>query len=384
MQCAQKNAIKTNHALTAAVVSARELEMADEDFTCNLTERQANYTSLFDPGYCTLPEWVVILEIVFLAIVAVGTILLNSYVLLLICKFKFLHYRSIIVCVSVVVADLLLGFTYLLPAMINASARDWVFGELLGCIIIGYIVFYLLGVRWMVMGLIALDRFFYIIFPLSYIRWSKPFNIVLTILAWIVPLSFHALTISGREGFDFRAGFSHCAVNCEEDRVCSNVVTVIFALQLVVGAILPIILYTIMYIYSRVKKREIQLGTQVGEERKGRRSIISMPATWSSRDLNALFTFLLVFIVFLIANIPVYIVSILRPINTEVYSQIPLWVHFIIVDLFYILGVVDPIIIMRNRDFRKASEKLFCRSRFRRHQSSMHASSPISSESNTV
>ena len=373
--------IKTNPALSAAVVAART-EMEAVDFTCNLTEQQANYTSLVDPGYCTLPDWVVILEIVFLAIVAVGTILLNSYVLFLVCKFKFLRYRSIIVCLSVVVSDLLLGFTYLLPAMINASARDWVFGGVLGCTIIGYIVFYLLGVRWMVMGLIALDRFFYIVFPLSYIRWSKPFNIVLTILAWIVPLSFHALAFSGREGFDFRAGFSHCAVNCKDDRVCSNVVTVIFALQLVVGAIVPIILYTIMYIYSRVKKREIQLGTQIGEEtdRKGRRSIISIPATWSSRDLNALFTFLLVFIVFLIANIPVYFVSILRPINTEIYSQIPLWAHFIITDLFYILGVLDPIIIMRNRDFRKASEKLFCRSRFRRRQSSVHAVS--SSESN--
>ena len=335
---------------------------------CNLTELQDNYTSQLDLGYCTLPEWVVILEVIFLAFVAIGTILLNSYVLLLVCKFKFLHYRSIIVSLSVVVADLLLGFTYLLPAVVNASARDWVFGGRIGCEIGGFVTFYLFGVRWMVMGLIALDRFFYIVFPLRYIRWSKSFDIVLTILAWIVPLSFHIPTFFEVEGFDFRPGFSYCVNNCGENKLCGRVVSIIFGLQLVVGAILPIILYTIMYIYSRVKKREIQLGTQIGEEqdRKGRRSIISIPATWSSRDLNALFTFLFVFIVFLVANTPVYLVAILRPLRPDIYSQIPLWVFFIIVGLFNVLSVLDPIIIMRNKDFRKASRKLFCRKRFRR------------------
>ena len=140
--------------------------------SCNLTEEQEEYTSLVDAGYCTIPEWVIILEIIFLGSVTVGSVVLNSYVLLLILKFKFLRYRAIIVTISVVVADLLLGFTYILPAVINASVRDWVFGGKLGCIIVGYIVFYLLGVRWMVMGLIALDRFFYILFPFSYVRPS--------------------------------------------------------------------------------------------------------------------------------------------------------------------------------------------------------------------
>ena len=289
-----------------------------------------------------------------------GSVVLNSYVLLLILKFKFLRYRAIIVTISVVVADLLLGFTYILPAVINASVRDWVFGGKLGCIIVGYIVFYLLGVRWMVMGLIALDRFFYILFPFSYVRWSKPFNIILTILAWFVPIFFNVLVFLGLQDFDFRPGFSHCAVNCGPNGVCSSFVSTIFALQLAVGAILPIILYTIMYMYSRRKRQRIKMGTLIGEGER-RQSVISLPVVWSSRDMNAIFTFLLVFIVFLIANIPVYIVSILRPIASDLYSEIPLWSMFLIVNLFYMLNVLDPIIIMRNRDFRKASNKLLCR-----------------------
>ena len=328
--------------------------------SCNLTEEQEEYTSLVDAGYCTIPEWVIILEIIFLGSVTVGSVVLNSYVLLLILKFKFLRYRAIIVTISVVVADLLLGFTYILPAVINASVRDWVFGGKLGCIIVGYIVFYLLGVRWMVMGLIALDRFFYILFPFSYVRWTKPFTIILTILAWFVPFFFNVLALFGLQDFNFRPGFSHCAVNCGPNLVCSRFVSTIFALQLAVGAILPIILYTIMYMYSRRKRQHIKMGTLIGEGKR-RQSVISLPVVWSSRDMNATFTFLLVFIVFLIANIPVYIVSILRPIAPDLYSEIPLWSMFLIVNLFYMLNVLDPIIIMRNRDFRKASNKLFCR-----------------------
>ena len=298
-----------------------------------------------------------------------ASVVLNSYVLLLILKFKFLRYRAMIVTISVVVTDLLLGFTYILPALINASFRDWVFGGRLGCIIIGFIVFYFLGVRWMVMGLIALDRFFYILFPLSYVRWSKPFTIILTIVAWIIPISFNILTFFELEEFDFRPGFSHCAVNCGPNEVCSRFVSTIFALQLAVGAILPTILYTIMYIYSRAKQQHIKMGTFVGESKR-RRSVISLPVVWAKRDLNATFTFLLVFIAFLIANIPVYVVSILRPIAPDLYSQIPLWSMFLIVNLFYMLNVLDPIIIMRNRDFRKASGKLFCRKNNLRYSSS--------------
>ena len=344
--------------------------------SCNQSEVEVNSTTLQDVEYCTAPEWLLVLETIFLGAVAVGSTIGNSYILFLVAKFKALRYRSIIVSLSVVVADLLLGFFYILLAMVNASARQWVFGGNLGCTIFGFIVFYLLGVRWMVMGVIALDRFCYILFPLTYNRWSYPFLVVLTIIAWVIPVFFHLETFFGFEGFTFRPAFSHCAVDCGTNRQCTAIISAGFAVQILIGAILPIVLYTIMYVYSRIKKKQIRMGTQQGERENkrrdsGRMSIIRLPTTWSSRDINALVTFLLVFVFFLITNIPVFVVSLLRPLQQELYLQIPLWAHFIIVDLFYLLNVIDPLIIMRNMDFRKATMKLFCKKKFRRLSSSV-------------
>lgn len=349
--------------------------MEDSNANCNLSAEQRNSTNPIEVGYCTAPEWLLILETIFLAAVALGSTVGNSFVLFLVARTKALRYRSILVSLSVVVADLLLGILYVLVAMVNSVAREWVFGGVLGCTIIGYVVFYLLGVRWMVMGLISLDRFCYILFPLTYNRWSKPFLVVLTIIAWTIPFFFYLPATLGFVGFAFRPAFSHCAVECGPNRICTAIVSAGFALQIVVGAVIPIILYTIMYVYSRIKKKRIRLGTQ-GNEREprkrsiGRLSIVQLP-TWSTRDLNALVTFLLVFIVFLITNIPVFVVSVIRPLQPELYMQIPLWAHFIYVNLFYLLNVADPVIIMRNHDFRKATTRLFCRQRFRRQSASV-------------
>ena len=333
---------------------------------------EVNTTNLVERPYCTASEWVLVLQSVFLAATVVSSLAGNSFVLLLIARHRSLRYRSITVCLSAVITDLLLVAVFHFPALISVSARRWVFGDL-GCKAIGFLAFYLIYVRWMSMAVIALDRFFYILYSLTYDNWSKPFLIALTINAWIMPFILHIPSIFGYGTFSFRPGFSQCTIDCGPDLKCYEMFVAGFSIQFLVGAILPTSLYLAMYAISWTKRRKkIIMGSslQPVSENGSNNNILSghhldQPLRrqtfnfWSNREIHALFTFLLVFVALLVTNIPVYSLTIMRRGFAVQYQNIPIWVHFIIIDLFYLSNVLDPLLIMRNRDFRKAIVQMF-------------------------
>ena len=137
--------------------------------------------------------------------------------------------------------------------------------------------------------------------------------------------------------------------------------------------LLPTSLYLAMYAISWTKRRKkIIMGSslQPVSENGSNNNILSghhldQPLRrqtfnfWSNREIHALFTFLLVFVALLVTNIPVYSLTIMRRGFAVQYQNIPIWVHFIIIDLFYLSNVLDPLLIMRNRDFRKAIVQMF-------------------------
>lgn len=364
--------------------------------TCNFTPEQAAISDPIELPYCTAPDWVLILESIFLAAVVLGSIAANTFVLLLVLKHKSLRYRSIIVSLSAVISDLLLVFVFHLPALISVSAREWPFGGL-GCTILGFVAFYLIYVRWMTMAVISLDRFFYILFPLTYANWSKPFLITLTINAWFTPFLLHVPSLFGYGGYSFRPGFSQCTIDCSNDPNCYALFVMGFSLQFVIGAVFPTALYLAMYVISRTKRRRIILGSSLqsmnGVHSNGHalNKTQDLPLhnytffSWSNKDIHALFTFLLVFVTLLLTNIPVYAITIMRRGFTEQYQQIPIWVHMLVVDLFYLSNVLDPILIMRNRDFRKAITLMLRKRVFLRETALRRASvASISSNNRTL
>ena len=345
--------------------------MGDNTSNCTFV---VNASSLMERPYCTAPEWVMICEAIFLAAVVVGSVAANSLVLLLIAKDRSLRYRSIMVCLSSVIADLLLVLVFHFPALISVSAQQWLFTDT-GCIGIGFVAFYLIYVRWMAMAVISVDRFFYILYPLTYANWSKPFLIVLTINAWTMPFLLHLPSVFGYGGYSFRPGFSQCTIDCRDDTNCYELFVVNFSLQFSIGAVLPTALYLAMYIISRVKRRgRIILGSSLHPDMVengfsgGNQNILSghqdrplqgHSFNFSKRDIQALITFLLVFVILILTNTPVYALVIMRRGFPVQYQEIPIWVHFVVVDLFYLSTILNPLLIMRNRDFRKAIVHMF-------------------------
>lgn len=324
-----------------------------------------------EPLYCDTEDWILVLQAVFLAVVIVSSIIGNVFILFLVFKYKVLRYRSILVSLSAVICDLTMVFFFQIPALISVSAKGWVLGYE-GCQFVGYVGFHLIYVRWMTMAVISLDRFSYIFFPLSYPRRSKPVLIIMTIAAWTVPFFMHAPIIFGIGRYTFKPGYSQCVVDCGTNRTCYGMYVAIFSIQVFVGAILPCVLYTIMYIYSCTKRQKIQLGSYPGLD-----IAENQVPHWSKRDLRALTTFVLVLLALLLSNMPIYAVSIMRRSFPDTYENIPFWMHMLTIDLFYFTGVLDPLLIIRNRDFYRATLSLCQCSKFHHLHSTMKAASLI-------
>jgi len=295
----------------------------------------------------------------------------NGIALSLICRYKQLRYRSILVAVGLVVVDLLMPVVVHLPMLASIIAGMWPFGDI-GCTILGYVLLSLLQVRWLEATVVVLDRFLVIVFPFFYMRWSKHILIALTVAAWLIPIavSFPAAVGFGR--FTFRTTTTICAVFCGEDQACFYFYVVEFSLFVCVGGLLPTVLYFILYCIGRRKSGASiwRLGTHTSDtattSRRGfradrRNSILSFQ---TARDKRATVTFAIIFFALLVTQLPQLIFSTTR--RTDFYSLIPIYVHFIAIDIFLISPALDPIVIMRNRDFRNAMARMLGRHRSHR------------------
>ena len=332
-----------------------------------------------EPKYCEVPNWVMIIQGIYLSVVSIGSCIGNLFVLFLVMKYKNLRYRSILVCLSVVICDLLILVFVHFTAILSVINYGWILGSI-GCQLVGYTAFFLIYVRWMSMTVISLDRFSFIFFSLSYQRWSKPYLILLTIGSWGIPILMTAPTLAGNKSayYTFRPGLFLCILECGLDTVCNVTYDTLLTLLLLFGAILPSVLYTIIYCFSRRKRRKIQMGSLAD-------LTINNTQNWSKRDMQALITFVLILIEVILSNVPVYLLTFSKRYFSNFYNDIPIWIRMITIDFFYLSPLLDPLLILRNRDIYRAIQHLYRSSKPKQRRSStVRRGSTISRNNNVI
>ena len=77
------------------------------------------------------------------------------------------------------------------------------------------------------------------------------------------------------------------------------------------------------------------------------------------REGRARTTFIIIFISFIVTQVPLYFLAVVR--RSSFFTSIPFWVHLVCMNLFLLSPALDPIIIVRNRDFKAALAKMFGR-----------------------
>lgn len=326
---------------------------------------------------------------------AVGSLLLlcsifcSCTVLLLVTCNRKLRYPSIVISLGLVVADLVVAIAWLFTLLAHVATGDWSLGDGV-CTAFGAILVWMLYVRWSEVAVVTADRFLIVVFPFfTYKKYSKPLMITMTVLAWLVPATL--TVIPGAHGFGrimFRPQLSACSVDCEGDGPCTSFYIALFGLYLIIGGVLPAVLYTSMYcigLRKRWKYKNRQLGTITGPQEFSSSSNSSgyitedlegpslnsdlnhsglhahntqSPSTrrrsklfLKPRDRRALATIFIIFISMLLTHIPIYIFSSIRSVG-DIYESTPLIVHFISLYIFFLGPILDSVIIMRNKDFR--------------------------------
>ena len=337
---------------------------------------------------------------------AVGSLLLicsilgSCLVLLLVANNKKLRYPSIVISLGLVAADLILAVAWLFQVLGYAAVGDWTLGDE-ACTAFGVTLVWLLYVRWSEVAVVTMDRFLIVIFPFfTYKRYSKPLMIIMTILAWIVPFALVLPSVHGFGRHLFRPQISACTVDCEGDGPCTTFYTALFGVFLLIGGVLPTVLYTTMYcigLRKRWKYKHRQLGTveasaastgtspqeptsssSSSENRTEATANVDSPTHLSEeasqavassdhtpsrsrrsrrfrlfkpRDRRALTTIFIIFLSMVITHVPIYFLSAIRSVG-DIYETTPLIVHFISIYVFFLGPILDSVIIMRNKDFR--------------------------------
>ena len=288
----------------------------------------------------------------FMSLILVAVLVGNGMLLALVASNRKLHTTPVMASVGLVIADLLVTVVWVLQSLISAIAGRWLFGDMT-CSFFAYLYNTLLYVRWSEVLAFTVDRTIHIISPFFYFRHSKRLLIVFTTLAWALPAVITLPT--GILGYsDFFVPLTACSVDCGSNNSCRYGVTAAFGIFIIIGGIIPSVLYFIIFLYGRKKKREmdrmLQMGSIAGKrlsETTETRSVWNSISPQAKKALVSCFT---VFLIILFTNIPVYITSALRS-QAEIYNEIPIWVHFVVIYIFLAGPILDPIIVMRNRDF---------------------------------
>lgn len=300
----------------------------------------------------------------------IGTLLVvsvtgNSFLLLIFFRNKKLQSRSTLVSLGLVVADLLLAVIWSAQSITNIVAGHNLF-ETFSCSFLGSSLETVIHARWCTVALIILDRFCNIFFPFIYLRYSKPFLIILTVLCWFIPAFMATPWLAGFGIYEFRIQQSSCTIICDyhKDQSCFYYYTIVHGLFVVIGTLLPIALYLVMCVYGyhkSYKMKHIVLGTNDRSREVNNRNneeITTMNSKKQNRiDMKPLQTFIIIFVSIVFTQLPIYVVNSLRNARS-IYLSIPLPLHFVLIYIYLLGSVLDPLLIMRNRDFRIAIKNM--------------------------
>lgn len=295
-----------------------------------------------------------------LAVIMVSSLLANGLVILLVVKNKSLRTKSVILSLSVVAADMLLSLSYTLPSLVTTIAREWVFTSA-GCSAFAFLAHQFLITRWLIMGMLCLDRFFTVRFPFHYRVYNKKVLVVLTLLSWMLPFLMALPVLFGFSQAFLRPNLPTCLPNCKTLQ-CKLYYVCCLSFAFFIGCILPTILYSWMYLKGREQSRtSLYLGNTAANLAgivvggSPRNEVLAY-----GKERRAIYTFLLLLVTVVFTNISSYISQIVRSISLEIHCQGPIYLYFICTELLLSASTLNALVIMRDRDFRSCLKHLFC------------------------
>ena len=271
-----------------------------------------------------------------------GGMFLNVFVIFLVAKYKRLQVLSFGLAVQIIAQDLLITFI-LSSGLVSSIANQWILGEHM-CAFVGSILLTSATVRTLILFVFIVDRFFSVFSPFHYPKYQVKVVIILSTTVWL----FAGLV--GIMGyildcyiFNIRTWICFYSSTCNIG--CFRFFSLYNGLQIILGTVVPIILYTILFIKAKKAKKAMAVHIQ---------------SVKSENDWKATITFFLLFLtVFVLIAPNVLVLSVTNAAFQGKTVPPGLYVITIITaSMNSLLVVTDPILIMRNKDVREVKKEL--------------------------
>ena len=286
---------------------------------------------------------------------------LNLLVLSLILRFKKLQNITFILAFQVSASDLINATLVLPTSAANAIADRYVFTGL--CTTIGIVVFHMRIARIYLMFVLAIDRFLTVFTPFWYQRSRMKVVIILSLGAWILSFIIALIPVKGLlDCYSFQRHTWACvpSTGCSNKNACSVYNSTSIALSNGCNVI-SLLLYFIMFCKARQLSNKIRaLQKSSAKCEAGMKDVVTESLR---RERRANVTFFLLFLALTGVSIPPFLFFVVgRPIITtlDVVPPPAYTIAGIIGRATYpLLTIVDPIVIMRNQDFKEVIGRFY-------------------------
>ena len=221
----------------------------------------------FEPPYTDVPPWLRGLHASVAMLLMAVSVVGNTVVIVAVSRYRQLRYRSVLASMGTVAINLAFAAVTNPQILAGSITGEWPFGND-SCTVIGYISVSVFYVRWLNNLLIASDRFLSVTLPFFYERNSKRILVVFTIFVWTIPFVSDVPTLWVLGSFSYRSTLAFCAIECGQNAGCIRLYIGVYGFYVLMGMILPTLLYLYLYCLGLKKKREMwrELGTHVEKE----------------------------------------------------------------------------------------------------------------------
>ena len=276
----------------------------------------------------------------FLIFVILG-IPLNCYIIYLVSNLPRFH-TEFAFSLQVVVVDILL-----------ALCLPFAIGNLMGgspllvpaeCNVMGFIKLFLRLVRYIMFCIIPLDRFSLVFFPFSYPPYRRRTAIFLCIIAWTSSALIACLPLTAN-CYGYLPTFGFCMLMAYCSTTCRGLTIGIESLMIVLGGIVPGVLFSLVFCVAMRKERSNSSPTpQLQSETRSR--------------LQA--TYILVLLHLIMSSVPLVILVLWESLDYQGEDAYEYWIFLglSMTTLEAVVVVSDPIVMMRNGQLQPAVKAL--------------------------
>lgn len=283
------------------------------------------------------------------------SIAMNSLVIGLVIRFKTLRTVTFLLALQIIVVDMVCAIIIFPTATVNAITKRNVFTHI--CPLIGIGIFFLQSLRTILMSVLVMDRFLSVFMAYQYPKYQAKVTTITSLIAWGVASIISLIpTAEQLDCYSFEQYIWVCTLTsgCTNKRACllyDSLVVIILHLSNMVA----LLLYLILYCKARQLRNRVDViphtqqdGTDLRAERQ-------------RQERKANVTFFLLFLSLLGISLPNSVFFELRrlghtSIGHDNADSDPHFSAVIVISrtLYTLLLVVDPLVIIRDRDVREA------------------------------